>query len=202
MTENLGRFNSLSPLKEKEFRLYIIARFFYIMALRMVGTVVAYQLFQLTRSSFSIGLVGLSEFIPVFVLALYAGYKIDRSDKRTFLLRGIMSYSLCILALIAVTSPYVVERTNIKTLELSFYVIIFFTGVIRAFAGPTSSAILAQLVPRTTLHLAASLSSTTWLSASILGHASGFIYSLVWCKCYFLYCTGLYTHCFVRYFPH
>jgi MFS family permease len=172
MAENSGRFDSLSPLKEKEFRLYIIARFFYIMALRMVGTVVAYQLFQLTRSSFSIGLVGLSEFIPVFVLALYAGYKIDRSDKRTFLLRGIMSYSLCILALIAVTSPYVVERVNIKTLELSFYVIIFFTGVIRAFAGPTSSAIIAQLVPRTTLHLAASLSSTTWLSASIVGHAS------------------------------
>ena len=50
---------SLAPLYEKEYRLFIIARFFYIMALRMVATVVAYKLFQLTRSSFSIGLVGL-----------------------------------------------------------------------------------------------------------------------------------------------
>ena len=46
---------SLAPLYEKEYRLFIIARFFYIMALRMVATVVAYKLFQLTRSSFSIG---------------------------------------------------------------------------------------------------------------------------------------------------
>ncbi len=172
MAAPIAKFDSLSPLKEKEYRFYIIARFFYIMALRMVATVVAYQLFQITRSSFSIGLVGLSEFIPVFALALYAGYKIDRSDKRTLLLRGILSYSLCIIALIIVTSPYVLGSANTKTLEFSFYIIIFFTGVIRAFAGPTSSAIIAQLVPRNILHFAANISSTTWLTASILGHAS------------------------------
>src|SRR4029079_5848017 len=71
---------SLSPLNHREYRLYIFVRFFYIMALRMVATVVAYQLFHLTKSSFSIGVVGLSEFIPVFSLALYAGHVIDRSD--------------------------------------------------------------------------------------------------------------------------
>ncbi len=138
----------------------------------MVATVVAYQLFQLTKDSFTIGLVGLSEFVPVFALALYAGYKIDRSDKRSLLLKGIVSYSLCVAALILVTTPAFTKSFTTKTLELSFYVIIFFTGVIRAFAGPTSSAIIAQLVPRNVLHLAANISSTTWLSGSILGHAS------------------------------
>src|SRR5215212_2874523 len=59
---------SLSPLNHKEFRLYIFVRFFYIMALRMVTTVVGWQLFQLTQSSFSIGIAGLSEFVPVFLL--------------------------------------------------------------------------------------------------------------------------------------
>src|SRR5829696_7650774 len=95
---------SLSPLQHKEFRFYIVVRFFYIMALRMVTTVVAYKLFHLTKSSFSIGIVGLAEFIPVFSLALYAGHVIDRSDKRTLLLKGILSYSVCIAALIIVTS--------------------------------------------------------------------------------------------------
>jgi MFS family permease len=171
---NLG--SSLSPLKEKEYRFFIVARFFYIMALRMVATVVAYQLFQLTRSSFSIGLVGLSEFIPVFVLALYAGYKIDKSDKRTLLMRGMLSYAVCIIGLIIITSPFLQSRWNVKSIELGFYVTIFFTGVIRAFAGPTSSAIISQLVPRDILHYAANISSTTWLSGSILGHASaGFL---------------------------
>ena len=178
MEESSVRHSSLAPLYEKEYRYFIIARFFYIMALRMVGTVVAYQLFQLTGSSFAIGILGLSEFIPVFTLALYAGHVIDKSDKRKMLVTGIFSYSVCVIALIVVTSPQVQQQISKRLLEFSFYGIIFLTGVIRAFAGPTSHAIIAQLVPRNILHLAANISSTTWLSASILGHASAgfFIY--------------------------
>ncbi len=172
MAQQTLRFQSITPLYEKEFRLFIIARFFYIMALRMVTTVVAYKLFQITRSSFSIGILGLSEFIPVFALALYAGYRIDRSDKRTLLLKGIFSYALCIVGLIVVTTPVFEMNRHKSFLEVSFYIIIFFTGIIRSFAGPTSNAIIAQLVPRNILPFAANISSTTWLSASILGHAS------------------------------
>jgi len=172
MSQSSLRSGSLAPIFEREYRFFIIARFFYIMALRMVTTVVAYQLFQLTRDSFSIGMMGLSEFIPVFALALYAGYRIDQSDKRTLLLKSILLYSLCVAALVVVTSPYMSSRYNTKTIELSFYAIIFVTGIIRSFAGPTSNAIIAQLVPRPILHYAANISSTTWLSASILGHAS------------------------------
>lgn len=142
------------------------------MALRMVATVVAYKLFQLTQSSFAIGMVGLSEFVPVFALALYAGHVIDKSDKRTLLLRGILSYSVCVVGLVITTLPSVESRLSVPVLELCFYFIIFLTGIVRAFAGPTASAIISQLVPRNILHLAANISSTTWLSASILGHAS------------------------------
>jgi MFS family permease len=163
---------SLSPLHEKDFRFFIIARFFLIMALRMVGTVVAYQLFQLTHSSFSIGLVGLSEFIPVFSLALYAGHVIDRSDKRKILVRGIFFYAFCIVALVLVTVPHIQNTFNKHLLEFSFYIIIFCTGIIRAFVGPTTNAILSQLVPRYVLPYAANISSSTWLVASITGHAS------------------------------
>ena len=167
---------SLAPLNHREFRLFVLCRFFYIMALRMVATVVAYQLFQITKDSFSIGIVGLSEFIPVVTLALYAGHVIDKSDKRTMLLRGILSYSLCVLALIIITFPSVQESIGLKNTPVFFYVIIFFTGVIRAFAGPTSHAIIAQLVPRPILPYAANISSSSWLAASILGHASaGFL---------------------------
>lgn len=149
------------------------------MALRMVATVVAYQLFHLTKSSFSIGIVGLSEFIPVFSLALYAGHVIDRSDKRTLLLRCILLYSVCVLALIIVTVPDLENKISITTLSLLFYLIIFCTGAIRAFAGPASNAIIAQLVPRNILHYASNISSTTWLAASIFGHASaGFLIAL------------------------
>ena len=172
MAEFINKNGSLGPLHIKEFRLHIISRFFYTMALRMVTTVVAYKLFQLTQSSFSIGLVGLSEFIPVFSLALYAGHVIDRTDKRTMLLNNILLYGLCVIALIIITSSYIESNISTLMLEVSFYLIIFFSGITRAFAGPTSSAIISQLVPRNVLHYAANISSSTWLSASIAGHAS------------------------------
>jgi len=167
---------ALAPLKEKEFRLYIICRFIYIMALRMVGTVVAYELFHLTKSSFAIGLVGLSEFVPVFSLALYAGHVIDQSEKRTLLLKGMIAYSVCVLLLIICTYPSTQSKIGTHWLEYCFYAIIFLTGVIRAFSGPVSNAIVSQLVPRPMLAYASNISSSTWLIGSITGHASaGFL---------------------------
>src|SRR5436853_3620444 len=104
---------SLSPLPRTEFRFFVVARFFLIMDLCMLGTVAAYQLFKLTQSSFSIGMAGLSEFVPVFLLALYAGHVIDKSDKRTLLLRGVLTYSICVVALILITSSWFAH--NVKT---------------------------------------------------------------------------------------
>ncbi len=164
--------SSLQPLQHQEFRYFIVARFFLIMALRMLGTVAAYQLFKLTQSSFAIGLAGLSEFVPVFLLALYAGHVIDRSDKRTLLLKGVLTYSLCVVALIVITSPWFGRNVTTQSPQLFFYGVIFCTGAIRAFTGPATTAILAQLVPRNILHFAANISSSTWLAASISGHAS------------------------------
>jgi len=164
--------DSLSPLKEKEFRYFVVSRFLYVMALRMVATVLAYKLFQLTQSSLAIGLVGLSEFIPVFSLALYAGHVIDKSDKRTLLLKGMLTYSLCVVGLVIVTSSFLEKQMSTKMLELCFYAIIFLTGIIRAFVGPTTNAIVSQLVPRNILQFAANISSSTFLTASIFGHAS------------------------------
>lgn len=168
---------NLAPLSIPPYRYFITARFFLIMALRMVTTVVGYKLFQLTQSSFSIGLVGLSEFIPVFSLALYAGHVIDLSDKRTLLLKGLIAYTVCTALLILVTSGWFENQWQNKNhLAWCYYAIIFCSGVIRAFVGPGANAIIAQLVPREQLSLAVNLSSSTFLTASILGHASaGFL---------------------------
>lgn len=174
MSEQLN--DKFAPLKEKNFRLHIIARFCYIMALRMLTTVAGYKLFQLTRDTYAVGFAGLAEFIPVFSLALYAGHVIDRSDKRTLLLRGVFFYGLCMIGMLVITSGWFETVVPANQLKYFYYGIIFFTGIIRAFAGPTSNAILAQLVPKNILHFAANISSTTWLISSILGHATaGFL---------------------------
>jgi MFS family permease len=168
-----GKF---APLYIPEFRYYIVARFFYIMALRMITTIIGFKLFQLTQDTFAVGFAGLAEFIPVFSLALYAGHLIDRSDKRTMLLRGILGYSVCIVGLLLVSSMFFEESIPKHLLKYFYYAIIFFTGIVRAFAGPTSNAIIAQLVPKIILPFAVNMSSSTWLIASITGHASaGFL---------------------------
>lgn len=168
--------DKFAPLREENFRYYVVARFFYIMALRMLTTVAGYKIFQLTQDTYAVGFAGLAEFIPVFSLALYAGHVIDRSDKRTLLLKGILSYSLCLAGMILITSAWFESIISKQHLKYFYYGIIFFTGLIRAFAGPTSNAILAQLVPKDILPFAANISSSTWLVASITGHAgAGFL---------------------------
>lgn len=172
--------DKFAPLKEKNFRYYIVARFCYIMSLRMLTTVAGYKLFQLTRDTYAVGFAGLAEFIPVFSLALYAGYIIDRSDKRTLLLRSVLCYGFCMILLIFISSAWWENKVSQYYLRYFYYGVIFFTGIIRAFAGPTSNAILAQLVPKSILPFAANISSSTWLIASISGHATaGFLIAFI-----------------------
>src|SRR5439155_3991188 len=71
------------------------------------------------------------------------------------------------------------SRMRVSSLALLYYAVIFCTGAIRSFAGPAGNAIIAQLVPKDVLQFADNISSTSWLAASILGHATaGFLIAL------------------------
>jgi MFS family permease len=153
-----------------------MARFFYIMALRMVTTIVGWRIYELTHNPFAIGLIGLSEFLPAFCLALYAGHIIDRSDKRALLLTTTLCYMVCIGGLITISAGPVIRSLSGHWIQWLTYSIIFGTGVIRAFAGPALNAIIVQIVPRKDLPGAVTLNSSAFLSASVLGHATaGFL---------------------------
>ncbi|HEY6899166.1 MAG TPA: MFS transporter [Puia sp.] len=176
MEEQERRSTALEVLKIPEYRNFIIARFFYIMALRMVTTIVGWRIYEITHDPFAIGLTGLSEFVPALLLALYAGHVIDRSDKRKMLLITMSCYLICVGGLLALSTGSVFRSIGVHWIQWLTYTIIFFTGVIRAFAGPTFSAIVAQIVPRTQLPNAVTVSSSAFLTASVLGHATaGFL---------------------------
>jgi MFS family permease len=165
--------SALQVLKIPEYRSFISARFFYIVAQRMVTTVVGWKIYELTGNPFAIGLLGLSEFLPAFSLALYAGHAIDRSDKRALLLKTTILYLFCAGGLILVSTKYANDQFSNSTIQWLIYFVIFCTGIIRAFAGPALNAIIAQIVPRNQLASAVTLNSSTWLSASVIGHATG-----------------------------
>lgn len=176
MEETNRTSKAFGAINVNEFRLYIVMRFFFIMAVRMIGTVVGWKIYTLTRNPLALGLIGLSEVIPAVSLALYAGHVIDKNDKRKMLLISVFFYLLCAIALLFIHLDSTEQYAGKKAIELSIYFVIFCTGVIRAFSGPTSNSIIAQLVPKSILPNAVSWSSGTWLMASVIGHATaGFL---------------------------
>jgi MFS family permease len=170
------RSSALDVLRIPEYRNFILARFFYVMALRMVTTIVGWRIYEITHNPLAIGIIGLSEFLPAFGLALYAGHIIDKSDKRALLLRTTSFYILCVAGLIALSFTSVVDSLRSHWVQWLTYIIIFCTGVIRAFAGPALQAIVAQIVPKEKLPNAVTVNTSAFLFASVLGHATaGFL---------------------------
>lgn len=151
------------------FRFFIAARLLFIMALQMVNVGVGWFLYELTGNPLALGWVGLSEVIPAISLALYAGHKVDISDKRTLLRNGMAFYLLSVTGLALVTFPKIVAGLGSGNIALLIYFLIFCTGVFRAFTGPTFQSIIAQLVEREHLPKAITLSTTAWQIASVAG---------------------------------
>ncbi|MEN9697631.1 MAG: hypothetical protein RLZ56_1052 [Bacteroidota bacterium] len=179
-TQQQVKNDPFAALKQTEFRNLMIGRFLFIMGLRMMGTLVGWWIYELTRQPFAIGLIGLAEVIPAVSLALYAGHVIDISEKRKLLLRGVVLYWICALGLLGLS--YFNDKTeasgtqNTLMIAIGIYFIIFCTGIIRSFTGPSFNTIVGAIMPKHLLQNATTWSQGIWLSASILGHAIvGFI---------------------------
>lgn len=166
----------LALFKITEFRNFILGRFIFIMGLRMMGTLLAWWVYELTNDPFYIGMIGLAEAVPAVALALYAGYVIDKNEKRKLLLTTVFLYGICTAILLGASTNFINQHLGTKVIIIIIYTVVFFTGVIRSFSGPSFGAIIASLVPRENLGIASQLSSTSWLVASIAGHAAaGFL---------------------------
>lgn len=166
----------MSVLNIQEFRHLLTGRFLFIMGLRMMGTLTGWWIYELTNDPFAIGLIGLAEVIPAVSLALYAGYIIDISEKRQLLIKGIACYFSCAIALFLLSTQYSHTQMGNQWIAICIYIVIFLTGIIRAFTGPLFGTMLAAIVPRTQLQTATTWNQGIWLSASVIGHAAaGFL---------------------------
>ncbi len=166
----------LAVLQIKEFRHLLTGRFLFIMGLRMMGTLTGWWIYELTNDPFAIGLIGLAEVIPAVSLALYAGYIIDISEKRQLLIKGMACYLSCAITLLLLSTQYSQAQLGNQWIAISIYIVIFLTGIIRAFTGPLFGTMLAAIVPRAQLQSATTWNQGIWLSASVIGHAAaGFL---------------------------
>jgi MFS family permease len=162
-----------AAIRIPEFKYLMLGRLFFIISLRMMSTLVAWWVYELTNEPFAIGLVGLSEVIPAISTALYAGHVIDQSEKRKLLLKGVYLYFFAAGILLFFSTDLIHDRFSNYTIVAGIYMVIFFTGIVRSFTGPTFSAILAATVPRQYLQNATTWNQGSWLSGSVTGHALG-----------------------------
>jgi MFS family permease len=167
------KYDPLAAIKIPEFKNFILSRLLFIMGLRMMTTLVGWWIYELTNDPFSIGLVGLSEVIPALSFALYAGHVIDLSEKRKMLLRGMTLYVVCAAVLLFLSTSFTSSHITNNWIAVCIYIVIFFSGILRAFTGPVFGVVVASIVPKNHLQNAVTWSQGTWLSASVIGHATG-----------------------------
>lgn len=177
---NILKKPTFSALKYKEFRTYIIARFFFILVLTMQATLISWKVFEITKDPFSIGLIGLFEFFPAFLMAFYSGYIIDKSDKRKLLFFSFAANLLLTILFAYITSANAKTHLSNTIILGSIYGIAFASGIARAFSGPTSFALLGNLVPKEELSNAITWHSGSWQVAGVGGPAlAGILYGVI-----------------------
>lgn len=168
----------LTPIINREFTFFVIARFLFIAGLRMTPLLLGWKLYEVTGSKLSIGIVGLSEVIPAVLLALPAGVQVDKSNKHRLISICMALYFLLMIGLLIVTSGWFTSEVSLlgkrsasQITQWLIYGLVFFTGAVRAFSSPAINAFLAQLVPQESLVRAVSINSMTWLIAAVAGPA-------------------------------
>ncbi len=134
---------------------------------------IARQTMEIDEAAFQLGLIGLVQFVPLFVLTPVSGWAADRLDRRHVARAVILLELLCAASLLWATWS---GRISLPIL----FSVAALLGVARAFAGPALSALAPNLVPRELLPKAIALSSAAWQSGAILGPAiGGILYDVV-----------------------
>jgi MFS family permease len=132
-----------------------------------------WQVYSLARhdgtvqeSALQLGWLGLAAFLPMFLLALPAGWAADHFKRKTTALLCISGEALTIAVLVVITAM------NMASVPLLIAVAVLF-GLSRAFLHPSTTAMGPMLVPRDLLPRAIAWNSLAWQSASVLGPAIG-----------------------------
>jgi MFS family permease len=145
----------------------------------MQATLISWKVFEITKDPFSIGLIGLFEFFPAFFMAFYSGYIIDKSDKRKLLVLSFAANLLLTILFAYITSASAKTHLSNTIILGSIYGIAFASGIARAFSGPTSFALLGNLVPKEELSNAITWHSGSWQVAGVGGPAlAGILYGV------------------------
>jgi MFS family permease len=166
------------PFAVRDFRFYWVARFASTVGQISMVVVIGWQVYDIARrtmdtreAAFQLGLIGIVQFVPLFLLTLVTGWMADRVDRRVIARASIALELFCagFLAWLAWSGT-----TSLGSL----FTVAGLLGIARAFAGPALGALAPNLVPAEILPRAIALSAMAWQVGSIVGPAlGGYLYA-------------------------
>src|ERR1700677_3852072 len=93
--------------RDRDFLIYLSSRFLSTIAMLVQSVAVGWQIYDISHQPLALGLVGLSEFIPMFLLTLPAGDITDRYDQRRVLAISLVAEAFCGVFLLGLTWSHV-----------------------------------------------------------------------------------------------
>ena len=157
-----------SPLRNRSFLQLMVYRICTILSYQVVAVTVGWHVYELTRNPFSLGLIGLTEVIPYFCTAPFAGYLVDHVHRRKLGMLACAMLGLTPLLLVAITLQWLPTSGT-----WPIYAAIALTGCVRSFLGPVYNALFARVLPRTQYARGAGFGSVIFQAGLVVGPALG-----------------------------
>ncbi|HTL98688.1 MAG TPA: MFS transporter [Holophagaceae bacterium] len=168
------RHDPYSALRFSEFRWFMVSSFLLSLAMQMQSTILGWQVYAITGTAWSLGIVGLSEAAPFLALTLVGGHVADRHDRRA------ISLGFVALLLAGGAVLFGLNLHGLPSAAWPFYAVQGAAGLARAFYRPASSALGTELVPREAYANAAAWRTTQFQVAMVAGPAlGGLVYGFI-----------------------
>jgi len=155
-------------LRNRGFAGLLVYRLLAMLSYQIVAVTVGWQLYQITRDALSLGLIGLTEVIPYFCFALFAGYAVDHLPRRKLGMFACLGLLLTTLMLAGVASGKLPAFGT-----LTIYAAIAINGVVRAFLGPVYQSLFARVLKREDFARGAGVGSVVMQTGLVFGPALG-----------------------------
>jgi MFS family permease len=156
---------SYSVWKNRDLVLYFVGRLIVVTGQQMFAMAVGWELYKRTGSALNLGLVGLTQVAPMFLLTLPAGHVADSFNRKKVIL-----ITTAIVALTNIGMTVISARTAPVAL---IYLCLFITGSARTFLMSSTASFLPQLVERKHFSKAVTWNSGIFQLGSIIGPAAG-----------------------------
>jgi MFS family permease len=152
-------------LRNRDLLLYLVGRFVASMGSQMLTVAVGWELYERTGSSLNLGLVGLTQMVPMVLFTLPAGHVADNYNRKRIIIVTNFLLACCSAGLTLISWN--------QAPVFWVYLCLFAAGTARTFLWPASSAFLPHLVSRADFSKAVTWSSGSFQLSSVAGPAAG-----------------------------